>query len=615
MSIMWIKNQSKWVIFAAAILVAAGLILMDRPGAFRSGFHGDFVGSVGDEEISTAGFQQELKNYIRNEESRTGKAPEGTQLAKMREDLLQYKIQSILMQHEFDNYAMHASVEEMQDYMLQHPLEVGSSLARFEGPDRVPTFLRDSTLDTLRFRNWLAQDSIYDRVGMRVLEEQLRNTVVPQLQMQQLLKPQIHRTDLEEIFRLQMRESLAKIRFYMVSADSFPVLKEKFPENVLKAHFDANPDSFFHADAAARLKYIRLPILPSAHDTALMRDFGMELKQRAQSGETFSDLAKSYSNDPGSADSGGRLGGFQPRTAWVPEFAEAAFNLQPEGISDPVLTRFGYHIILLHSKKTEDKVEKAEVSHILLKITAGNETTDSLTDLAEKIKTEAEKTGLDSSALQHGLMVAKTQVFDKNTATPLGPNYLRGIRSFAFSPMEKKAQISDVLQNEEGLYIFGRDIQFSEGRDFKRDQEVISEALVLKEKVGLARKELESLRPQIISAGILPPPRIGKAILDSTALIPPETYVPGFGYGSPELLRVFQQKEGEWGTVLNTAQGAILAQIVNKQPLDTVETRQKVRKTISEGDTYIASNLYQLWISNLPKTAKVKNNLDMVFRN
>ena len=100
MSIMWIKNQAKWIIVGAAVLVAFGLIMMDRQGAYRSGFHGNYVGSVDGEELQTGAFQQDLQNYIRSEEQKTGKAPDGQQLAQARDNLFQTKVVGIIIQRE-----------------------------------------------------------------------------------------------------------------------------------------------------------------------------------------------------------------------------------------------------------------------------------------------------------------------------------------------------------------------------------------------------------------------------------------------------------------------------------------------------------------------------------
>ena len=68
-----------------------------------------------------------------------------------------------------------------------------------------------------------------------------------------------------------------------------------------------------------------------------------ELRKRAIAGEDFAELAKSNSED-GSAPRGGDLGYFK-RGDMVEPFESAAFNLKEGEISEPVETRFGYHII------------------------------------------------------------------------------------------------------------------------------------------------------------------------------------------------------------------------------------------------------------------------------
>ena len=65
---------------------------------------------------------------------------------------------------------------------------------------------------------------------------------------------------------------------------------------------------------------------------------------------TFEDAANKYSSCP-SKEQGGNLGSFS-KGMMVPEFEEAAFNLELGVVSAPVKTQFGYHLI-----KVEDKTE------------------------------------------------------------------------------------------------------------------------------------------------------------------------------------------------------------------------------------------------------------------
>ena len=82
-----------------------------------------------------------------------------------------------------------------------------------------------------------------------------------------------------------------------------------------------------------------------------------EAQQRADSvynvllhGGNFAELAKNYSQDPGSAKKGGELGWLQ-KGALVKEFEDAAYSMKKGDISKPVKTPFGYHIIKLEDKR------------------------------------------------------------------------------------------------------------------------------------------------------------------------------------------------------------------------------------------------------------------------
>jgi len=74
-------------------------------------------------------------------------------------------------------------------------------------------------------------------------------------------------------------------------------------------------------------------------------------KKQLDGGKDFAALAKEVSEDEGSKASGGDLGGFQPRQAWVPEFSAAAFALKPGEVSAPVESPFGFHLIKVEEKK------------------------------------------------------------------------------------------------------------------------------------------------------------------------------------------------------------------------------------------------------------------------
>ena len=85
-------------------------------------------------------------------------------------------------------------------------------------------------------------------------------------------------------------------------------------------------------------------------------DEAKKIAQELKNGADFAELAKKETKDPSGKTTGGDLGWFT-KDQMVPEFADAAFKLNPGQISEPVKSGFGWHVI-----KVEEKREKAPPS-------------------------------------------------------------------------------------------------------------------------------------------------------------------------------------------------------------------------------------------------------------
>jgi peptidyl-prolyl cis-trans isomerase C len=105
-------------------------------------------------------------------------------------------------------------------------------------------------------------------------------------------------------------------------------------EDAIKAAYEAR-----FANAAPVTEYHAAHILVETQEEALA------VKARIDAGADFTDTAREMSTGP-SGPSGGDLGWFS-EGMMVPEFEEAVFALEPEQVSDPVQTQFGWHIIKL----------------------------------------------------------------------------------------------------------------------------------------------------------------------------------------------------------------------------------------------------------------------------
>ncbi len=81
------------------------------------------------------------------------------------------------------------------------------------------------------------------------------------------------------------------------------------------------------------------------------------LYQRIESGEDFAELAKSFSEDPGSALNGGSLNWIDPN-ALVPEFREVMNNTASGEVSKPFKSQFGWHVLQVMGRRATDSSEQ-----------------------------------------------------------------------------------------------------------------------------------------------------------------------------------------------------------------------------------------------------------------
>mgnify|MGYP002878431717 CR=1 FL=1 len=171
---------------------------------------------------------------------------------------------------------------------------------------------------------------------MGQLQEQL---VIGELLYREALKRNLHeQSDIQTTIALATRSAMAQS---LIEA----VVKERTTEEKVKGYYDDH-----------KVQYAR-PQVKASHilvkDEALVK----EIKGKLTGGGDFTELAKAHSMDPGSKTNGGSLGWFK-KSDMVGPFADAAFAADKGAVTDPVQTRFGWHIIKVEDKRDEIPLEE-----------------------------------------------------------------------------------------------------------------------------------------------------------------------------------------------------------------------------------------------------------------
>jgi len=138
-----------------------------------------------------------------------------------------------------------------------------------------------------------------------------------------------------------------------------------------------------------------------------------DVLKQLQAGGNFAELAKKYSDDPGSKDNGGELV-LMPTASLDPAYAKAAMALNPGQTSGLVRSAFGYHIIQTEQKIAAGVNPLSEVKDSIVKAIAQDKQGSALQSYGSELAAEAKKDGLEKMAAAHGLKLVTTDSLAKN---------------------------------------------------------------------------------------------------------------------------------------------------------------------------------------------------------
>lgn len=178
------------------------------------------------------------------------------------------------------------------------------------------------------------------------------------------------------------------------------------------------------------LKYPPVSAEEKAQSLATMERIRTEIK----GGADFAAMARQYSQDPGSAQSGGDLG-FVAKGQLIPSFENAAYALNEGKISDIVETRYGYHLIQLLSKEPNS----IHVRHILIGFDRKSGDFSSVTRQLNALRADVlggKETFAD---------MAKKYSEDPASAAQGGTILLSGSSNPLFSPLALRPQLQQII--------------------------------------------------------------------------------------------------------------------------------------------------------------------------
>jgi peptidyl-prolyl cis-trans isomerase D len=347
---------------------------------------------------------------------------------------------------------------------------------------------------------------------------------------------------------------------------------------------------------------------PKAMDAA--RAKAQDVLKQVKAGGNFAELAKKYSEDPGSAKDGGSLG-FIGKGRTVPEFEKAAFSLPKGGTSDLVQSSYGFHIIHVDDKqeahlKSLDEV-KAQIEPLIKQEKAGQAAQTAATELLK----QARSSSIEKAAAAQGLQVITTDFVTSNSLLPgvgMDPQFTNA----AFGQTANAPP--DIVQLHQGYAIYQvMAVKPPSTPTFEEVRSQVEQAFKNERASSLLAQKTQELSDRAKADHDLK--KAAKELgaeYKTSDFVAPDGQVPDLGSMTGPAAVAFTLKKGEVSGPIGTETSGAVLMVTDSQPptdADFAAKKDQIRDALLQNKQ---TEVFGLFLGNLrdkmEKSGKVKTN-------
>jgi peptidyl-prolyl cis-trans isomerase D len=324
-----------------------------------------------------------------------------------------------------------------------------------------------------------------------------------------------------------------------------------------------------------------------------------DVLKQLKAGAKFDDLAKKYSEDPGSKDKGGVIGPIQ-KGQTVAEFEQAAFGAQKGQTVGPIKSSFGFHIIHVDDKtdahtKSLDEV-KAQIEPILAK-QKGQAAAESM---AKSLQSSAATMGMDKAAASKGLQVMETGYFARNANLP-GLGVSSNLMDTVFGAAQKTPSTPQAVPVQNGWAVVQvTDVKPASTPTFEAAKTQLAQQLKREKAAAELETKIKGLADQARAQhNLRAAAKAFGATVKTSELVKPGDQIPEVGQLTGPAEVVFTMKPGEISGPVPTGNNGVVFALTDKQEPPASEFDQQkdqIRQTILQRKR---GEAIQLYISSL----------------
>ena len=620
----------KIILGALLVIICASMAITLIPGGIGSSFGigappAGVLATIGDQQVTVNEVQREARAMIRQQFPRGG-AQASSLLPFFAGQAAEQLINEKALIAEAHRMGLRASDDDLRNE-LQHG-QLGIMLfpdGKFVGQEEYENFAQrfDMTVPQLEARvkedilvrklralvsssAFVGDTEVRDEFDQRNTKVKFDYAVITQAD---ILKG-LHPTDEElkafyERNKANYNNSIPEKRQikYVVVDSAKIAAATTVTDQDLQAYYDQHRDEYREPEQV-KVSHILiktpLPAPGAKEDEKAVADArakAEDILKQLKAGGDFAKLAEKYSDDPGSAKSGGELG-WIGRGRTVPEFEKAAFSLGKGQTSDLVVkSSYGFHIIHVEDKQQAHLKTLAEVKSEIEAKVKQQKTASATEAAANALLSQARTAGFDAAAAAKGQAAVTTEFFSRTDSLPglaANPQFMDAV----FNEPEKAPP--DVVQVPQGYVVF--QLLGVEPPATPTFEEIRSkvESQFKNERAGFLLQQ----KTQELSDRAKAEHDLKKAAKDLGAtvktsdLVLPDGQVPDIG-SMASASAIFSLTPGQISGPITAGGNGVVAQLLEKQApteQEFAEKKNDIRQSLLEGKQ---NDLFGLFVANL----------------
>jgi len=582
------KNQ-KWITIAIAIIFILGMAVMGISGIFSPK---PYVGKIYGKKIYFQDYDRLLRQYISQyAQQNPGQEIDEQTIQRISDEFWQRHVSQTIMQKQFKKYHIKVTDNDVVNKMKNDP---PAELLRN------PEFQTNGVFDQQKYLNLLTTNEEF----ASLLENYMRE-VLPYELLEKKIKSMAK--VVPDSARIEYIEKNNKISGQLIYFDYNTIPSQTVTDKEIKTYYDANKNNEYKKEPSAKYKYVKIPFEPSKEDAEQAKIEIDNIYNDIEAGNDFAELAKSYSQDPGSAANGGDLG-FFGKGAMVKEFEDNAFALKVGEVSKPFQTNYGWHILkVTGQQKNSNGDPEVQASHILIPIKPSEQTKMEIRDKAEDLYELAKKDGLDKAAKSLDIAVSETMEFEKTAQSiPMLGRYPHLI-SIAFK--KGVGHVEKPLKIYDGSYVVA-EVSSKQGQRID-DLENVTDAIKFKLEKEKRIAKAADLAEEFVKS-ITPDKFFEQAQLDGWKIINFDNINIGssiseIGLNKELNTALFDLKLNKASSVIKTQNGAFVGLVNVKADADMQVWESDKTKLTEEYKVRKESQYYSEWYRKVMDEAKVED--------